>query len=158
LGGEKMRNVIVLICMLMLGGALGQEIQGLWAGISAGYPGVNLHVGAEDILDLGGQALDVRGTAGFNYVGGGAAVISADGLFGLDVDTDLPINAYAGAGLTARIGSGFSLGIEGVAGVEYRLGDVGLPEGGVFFEVLPVLYIIPVNFDFNARLGFNYHF
>lgn len=152
-----MRKVLVVVFALVLGSGFAQEVQGLWAGISAGFPGFNLHVGAENVLDLGGQPLDIRGSAGFNYFGA-AAVISADGLLGFDVDTDLPIDAYAGAGLTARIGSGFNLGIEGVVGVEYRLGDVGLPEGGVFFEILPILYITPVDFGFNARLGFNYHF
>lgn len=137
-----------------------------WGGISLGVPfGVNFHIGAEDML---AEGVDMRAnvSAGFSGVFG----VGGDILFDLPVDTaDTPIDIYAGGGLAVKFGdldndpvtdnaTGFSLGL--MAGLEYRLTNAGLPEGGIFAEVGPA-----INFGGgqpsvspNAKLGFNYHF
>jgi GTPase len=66
-----------------------------------------------------------------------------------------PTSAAASLARRRRLG----VGLGAFGGVEYRLGELGLPEGGVFLEVGPTSYVVPAfGFGFNGRLGFNYHF
>ena len=156
-----MRNVIVLICTLMLGGALGQNslsASGYWFGVSAGSPGANIHVGAQDIL---GDGIDLRGNLGYSYLFSSGFYLGANAIIHLDVDvSDAPIDVYAGGGPFITVGAGsFGLGIEALVGAEYRLTSVDLPQAGIFFEIGPDLYLAPsLSFGFTGRLGFNYHF
>jgi hypothetical protein len=152
-----MRNVSVLLLVLVLGVGFAQNAQGLWAGVSAGSPGANIHVGAEDVL---GDGIDLRGNLGYSYLFVGGFYLGADALIHLDVDmSGAPIDVYAGGGPFVTVGSGFGLGIEGLIGGEYSLIDAGLPAAGVFFELGPDLYLAPsLQFGFTGRIGFNYHF
>jgi hypothetical protein len=155
-----MRNVVVLLVVLMLGGALGQSgfsASGYWFGVSAGSPGVNIHVGATDAL---GAGVDVRGNLGYSYLFASGFYLGADALIHLDIDLEgAPIDVYAGSGPFVTVGGGFGLGIEALIGGEYRLSSVDLPQAGIFFELGPDLYLAPsLSFGFTGRLGFNYHF
>jgi hypothetical protein len=122
-----------------------------------------VHFGVENVF----SGIDVRANVGYQYVGVAGFGLGADVLYGLNVDTGtLPLDTYVGGGLQFGIGAGGSLGIGAFGGIEYRLGEVGLPEGGVFLEVgpslgyrfAPVAPATSVFFDFIGRLGFNYHF
>ena len=155
-----MRNVVVLLCFLMLGGALGQSgfsASGYWFGVSAGSPGANIHVGATDAL---GAGIDIRGNLGYSYLFSSGFYIGGNAIIHLDVDvSDAPIDVYAGGGPFVTVGGGFGLGIEALVGAEYRLTSVDLPQAGIFFELGPDLYLAPsLSFGFTGRLGFNYHF
>lgn len=151
---RKCTLVLLLLAAVSLGAAFAQS--GFWGGVSFGYPGLNLHVGAEDIFNT----IDGRATLGFNYIGGGF-VIAADALVGLPVDTAFPLNVYAGGGplLVAGGGAGFGLGISVFVGGEFRLVDLNFPQGGVFLELGPTLSFLPsLGAGFLGRAGFNYHF
>jgi hypothetical protein len=155
--------VISLLAVFVLGAGSAFAQSGYWAGLSAGYPGAVVHFGVENVF----PGLDVRANLGYQYLGVTGIGLGADVLYGLAVDTGtLPLDTYVGGGLQFGIGGGGSLGIGAFGGVEYRLGDVGLPEGGVFLEIGPSLgyRFAPgagasnVRFDFIGRIGFNYHF
>ena len=123
-----------------------------WAGISFGYPGIYGHFGLKDVLGAGG---DVRANLGYAYAGGGF-VLSADALFDIALNVDAPLGLYLGGGPYINVGDGFSVGIEGLAGLEYRLIDFGFTPGAVFFELGPA--IGTGGFDFISRVGFAYYF
>lgn len=144
---------LILIVLLSCGGAFAQT--GYWGGVSLGSPATALHFGAENLL---GDGIDLRGTLGFAYLYSSGVYLGADALFALD--TDVPsLEPYLGAGAFTTIGSGFGLGVQGLFGGEYRLTDVGLPEGGLFLELGPNLYLAPSAFlGITGRFGFNYHF
>jgi hypothetical protein len=153
-----MRIIFLLTAFLIGGAALAQtSLQGYWAGISVGAPATSLHFGVEDIL---GDGVDLRGNLGFSYLYTSGVYLGADALFDLDMNTGtVPLDTYLGAGAFASIGGGFGLGIQGLFGGEYRLVEAGLPEGGVFLELGPDLYLAPRPFfGFTGRFGFNYHF
>lgn len=124
-----------------------------WAGVSFGYPGVYGHFGIENAL---GEGADIRANVGFSYLGGGFS-LGADALFNIGVNNvDAPINFYAGGGPVISAGAAFAAGVQGIAGLEYRLSDMDFDTGGVFLEIGPV--ISTVGFGFLGRVGFNYHF
>lgn len=147
--------VISLLAVTVLGAGSALAQSGLWAGVSAGWPGAALHFGVENVV----QNLDVRANIGSSYTFN-AFSVGIDALYGLDVDLGVvPVDAYVGGGVALGIGAGLSVGIGAFGGVEYRLGDIGLPEGGVFLEVGPSFAITPAfAVGVLARLGFNYHF
>lgn len=159
-----MRKLLIsLFAVAALGTGVSFAQSGYWAGVSAGWPGAVLHFGVENAF----AGLDVRANVGYQYVGVAGFGLGADVLYGLNVDTGtLPLETYVGGGLQFGIGGGGSLGIGAFGGIEYRLGEVGLPEGGVFLEVGPTVgyNLNPApgassfGFGFAGRLGFNYHF
>lgn len=130
---------------------------GFWLGGSLGAPGINLHVGADDLL---GENVDLRGNVGYSYLFSPGVYVGADALFDINLDTGTaPVDTYLGAGAFASFGSNFGLGFTGLFGGEYRLAEAGLPEGGLFLELGPDLYLAPVTrIGFTGRFGFNYHF
>ena len=123
-----------------------------WAGISFGFPGIYGHFGLKDVLGNGG---DVRANLGYNYVGSTFA-IGADALFDINLGVNAPLGLYLGGGPYVNVGNRFILGVEGLAGLEYRLSDFGFNPGAVFFELGPA--IGTGGFDFRSRVGFNYYF
>jgi hypothetical protein len=155
--------VISLLAVFVLGAGSAFAQSGYWAGVSVGYPGAVVHFGVENAV----QGLDIRANLGYQYLGVRGIGLGADVLYNLAVDTGtLPLDTYVGGGLQFGIGGGGSLGLGVFGGVEYRLLEVGLPEGGVFLEIGPSLgyafapaaNVSSVRFDFIGRLGFNYHF
>jgi hypothetical protein len=159
-----MRKVILfLLAVAVLGAGSAFAQSCLWAGVSAGYPGAVLHFGVEDVF----AGLDIRANVGYQYLGVTGIGLGADVLYGLDIDAGvLPLDTYVGGGLQFGIGGGGLLNLGAVGGIEYRLGELGLPEGGIFLEVGPSIgYRFSPgedenNFkiDFLGRLGFNFHF
>jgi hypothetical protein len=82
-------------------------------------------------------------------------------MYGLDVDTGMTrsTSTSAAARTSASAANTLGLSIDAFVGGEYRLGEIGLPEGGVFLEVGPAVQVVPAfGFGFIGRLGFNYHF
>jgi len=158
-----MRNLLFgLLAALVLGSGAAFAQTGAWVGLSGGYPGAALHFGVEDIVTDG---LDVRVNVGYAYAGADGASFGADALYGLDVDTgEVPVNMYVGGG--AGLVFGKAVAVKALVGGEYRLGDIGIEELGVFLEVGPSLgFDIDGDdatdeggFGFDARLGVNYHF
>ncbi len=151
---RKLMISLVAVAVLGFGAAFAQ--QGLWAGVSIGFPGAAVHFGVEDVA----AGLDVRGNAGFNYVGVSGFSLGVDVLYGLPVNTgDLPIDVYVGGGPGVSIGAPVGFAINAFGGAEFRLVDVGLPEGGIFLEIGPSIAILPAFAgNFVGRLGFNFHF
>jgi hypothetical protein len=159
-----MRKLILsLLAVAVLGAGSAFAQSGMWAGVSAGYPGAVLHFGVENVF----AGLDVRANVGYQYLGVAGVGLGADVLYGLEIDTGvLPLDTYVGGGLQFGIGGGGSLGLGVFGGIEYRLGEIGLPEGGVFLEVGPSIGyrlnpgagVSSFGFDFLGRLGFNYYF
>ncbi len=156
---RKLLISLIAIAALGTGGVFAQS--GFWAGVSGGYPGAQVHFGVENVF----PNLDVRGNLGFSYFGlvgvGTGLGIGADVLYNLDVDTGMvPIDVYVGGGPNIAIGAvalGFS--IDAFVGGEYRLGELNLPEGGVFLELGPAIRIMPAfTAGFVGRAGFNWHF
>ena len=156
---RKLLISLIAIAALGAGGAFAQS--GFWAGISGGYPGAQVHFGVENVF----PNLDVRGNLGFAYIGapgvGTGIGLGVDVLYGLNVDTGLvPLDVYAGAGPNIAVGAaavGFS--IDAFVGAEYRLGELNLPEGGVFLELGPAIRVLPTfTAGLIGRLGFNWHF
>jgi hypothetical protein len=154
--GGNMRRLWFIVVVMLVGTAFAQ--QGYWGGVSLGSPALGVHFGAEDLLSDG---VDVRGTLGFSYLYTSGVYLGADALFALDTTTTPTpsVEPYLGAGAFTTIGSGFGLGVTGLFGGEYRLDYAGLPEGGLFIEIGPDLYLAPtVFFGLTGRIGFNYHF
>lgn len=151
-----MRKLILsLLAVAVLGAGSAFAQSGLWAGVSSGWPGFAVHLGVEDVF----ADLDVRANVNSTY--GFAFGIGADVLYDLAVDTGtLPLDTYVGGGLNLILVPGaIGVGVGAFGGVEYRLGELGLPEGGVFLEIGPDLLVVPAFvFGINARLGFNYYF
>ena len=151
-----MRKLIIsLLAVAVLGAGSAFAQSGYWAGVSAGYPGAVVHFGVENVF----AGLDIRANIGYQYIGVPGFSLGADVLYGLAVDTGtLPLDTYVGGGIGVGIGTGMSIGAGVFGGVEYRLGEIGLPEGGVFLEIGPSFSFTPFAFGFLGRLGFNYHF
>ncbi len=154
---RKLLISLIVIAALGTGGVFAQS--GFWAGVSGGYPGAQVHFGVENVF----AGLDVRANLNYFYFGAAATGIGigADVLYGLDVDTGVvPIDVYVGGGPNIQVGTGaLGLSIDAFVGGEYRLGELNLPQGGVFLEVGPVIKILPgFSADFIGRLGFNWHF
>jgi len=162
-----MRKILITILAVTVFGvgaafAQGMAAESYWVGLSAGYPGGQIHFGVSDVA----PGVSVRANLGYGYFGYGFSV-GVDGMYNLPVDTgDLPITVYAGLGPSASFGYSYgtysnatSVGVKLFAGAEYRLGQVGFEPGGVFFEAGPMVTFVPeFRFDPVARLGFNYHF
>ncbi|MDZ7801289.1 MAG: hypothetical protein U5K81_10925 [Trueperaceae bacterium] len=150
-----MRKLLLslLAALVLSGGVAFAQQQGMWAGLSGGFPGASVHFGVENVV----QNLDVRANLGYTYVLGTAS-FGVDALYGLDLDLDgAPVDVYVGGGVGAAFDGTFS--VKALGGAEYRLVDVGVPELGVFFEVGPVLsFGNSDGFGADARLGVNYHF
>lgn len=123
-----------------------------WAGLSFGYPGIYGHFGLKDVLGAGG---DVRANLGYAYVGGQFS-LGANALFDINLNVDAPLGLYLGGGPYINVGNRFIVGVEGLAGLEYRLSDFGFNPGGVFFELGPA--VGTGGFEFRSRVGFNYYF
>jgi hypothetical protein len=117
--------------------------------------GVAFGMGINNLIN---NDIDVRFMASVGT--GGGFGIGADALFPLAVDIEGPIQPYLGAGPSIVVGGAdFIVALKGFVGAEYRLVDVGFPEGGVFAEIGPALTILPgFGGQLNARIGFNYHF
>jgi hypothetical protein len=147
--------VISLLAVFVLGAGSAFAQSGFWAGASVGWPGAAIHFGVENVV----QGLDLRVNVGSSY-NFRAFSVGADVLYNLVVDTGmLPLDTYVGGGLAIGIGPATSIGAGVIAGVEYRLLEANLPEGGIFFEVGPSLALTPAfAFGVVGRLGFNYHF
>lgn len=152
------RILSILILALLAGGAA--QAQDNWFGLRSGYPlGVTLHYGIDDGLSAG---TDLR-INGRIYVRGADAVVGV----GVDalrtVSVEDPFVVYVGGGPAIEIGSDVFLDVHGLAGAEFRLTDVDLPELGVFVEGALGATIalsggtsrVP---DFGAAVGFNWHF
>ena len=146
--------VLSLLAVAVLGAGAAFAQSGLWAGISSGWPGAALHFGVENVF----EGVDVRANVTSTY--GFAIGLGADALYGLELDVGaLPLDTYVGGGLDAVFLSPFEVYVGAFGGIEYRLGELGLPEGGVFLEVGPNVRVVPgFLFGIDARLGFNYHF
>lgn len=136
-----------------------------YAGASIGYPGVNFHFGIDNFTDN----LDARATLSLNYAGsffelGAAAlyVLPIDLGDALESSSFNPLDIYLGGGPVLGFGGDFTFGLNLLGGGEYRLGNVGLPEGGVFLELGPQFDVVRAEgesaFGYAVRLGFNYHF
>jgi len=152
---RKLLISLIAIAALGTGGAFAQS--GFWAGLSGGYPGAQVHFGVENAF----AGLDVRANLGYAFFAGNRFGFGVDVIYGLDLDTGVtPIDVYVGGGPNFSFGAGSDLrvSIDAFVGGEYRLGEIGLPEGGVFLEVGPALQVNPFAFGFIGRLGFNYHF
>lgn len=152
---RKLLITLITIAALGTGGAFAQS--GFWAGVSGGFPGAQVHFGVENAF----AGLDVRANLGYAFFAGNTFGFGVDVLYGLDVDTGMtPIDVYVGGGPNFSFGGGnLGVAIDAFAGGEYRLGEIGLPEGGVFLEVGPAVQVVPAfTFSFIGRLGFNYHF
>ena len=155
-----MRKLLISLIMVAALGATSAFAQsGYWAGVSAGYPGAKLHFGVENVF----AGLDLRGNLGFGYIGS-SLELGVSVLYGLELDTGMvPLDVYAGGGPTLGVtlgdDGGFLSALEAFAGAEYRLGDLGLEQGGVFLELGPRIQFTP-DFKFVpvGRLGFNWHF
>jgi hypothetical protein len=148
---RKLLLSVLAVAVLGTGSAFAQS--GFWAGISGGYPGAEVHFGVENVF----QGLDLRANVGYSY-GVGALTIGADVLYGLAVDTGtLPLDTYVGAGATLVLEPDLFATANLFGGIEYRLAEVGLPEGGIFLEVGPTIRL-PFELGVTGRLGFNYHF
>ncbi len=160
---RKTLAMLLAVALLGLGSAFAQDdmmmANSFWAGASGGFPGAQVHFGVENVV----SGLDIRLNVGFNY-GAPAGVYAGvyagvDLLYGLPVDMgDLPLDVYVGGGPSVNFAP-FGLTIAALVGGEYRLGDVGLPEGGVFAEVGGGVTVLPAFAPaFGGKLGFNYHF
>lgn len=151
-----MRKMLLslLAALVLSGGVAFAQQQGMWAGLSFGYPGAAVHFGVENVV----ESLDVRANLGYVYTGDGTVSFGVDALYDLDVDVDdAPVDIYVGGGVGATFDGTFS--IKALGGAEYRLLDVGVPELGVFFEAGPVMsFGEDDGFGLDARLGVNYHF
>ena len=150
-----MRKLLALVAAIaLMGGAA--SAQDYWAGISVGTGG-SLHFGVENLA----ENLDARANLGFNFLFSSGFTFGADALYHFDLDTgDLPLDVYAGGGLAFGVyDAAFGLGVNLFGGAEYRLIEADFPEGGIFFELGPLINFVP---DFApgavGRLGFNYHF
>lgn len=144
--------VISLLAVFVLGAGSAFAQSGFWAGASVGWPGAAIHFGVENVV----QGLDLRVNVGSTYAL--AFSVGADALYNLNVDTGmLPLDTYVGGGAAIGVGLVTSVNVGLFGGVEYRLTEVDLPEGGVFFEVGPSISF-QFLFGVLARLGFNYHF
>lgn len=149
-----MRKLLIsLFAVAALGTGAAFAQSGFWAGVSGGYPGAEAHFGVENVF----ANLDLRANVGYSY-GAGALTLGADVLYGLDLDTGaLPLDTYVGAGGTLVLQPNMFGTVNLFGGIEYRLSEIGLPEGGVFLEVGPTVRL-PFAIGITARLGFNYHF
>jgi len=151
-----MRKLILsLLAVAVLGAGSAFAQSGLWVGVSSGWPGFAVHLGVEDVI----ADLDVRVNVNSTY--GFAFGVGADVLYDLDADLGaLPLDPYVGGGLNLIFVPGaVGVSVGAFGGIEYRLGELGLPEGGVFLEIGPDLLVVPAFvFGINARLGFNYYF
>jgi len=147
--------VLSLLAVAVLGAGAAFAQSGLWAGISSGWPGAALHFGVENVF----EGVDVRANVTSTY--GLTFGLGADALYGLELDVGaLPLDTYVGGGLDLLFVPGaFGVSLDAFGGIEYRLGELGLPEGGIFLEVGPTILVVPAfGFGIDARLGFNYHF
>lgn len=157
---RKVLFALVTAALLAGGAAFAQGMDmgsHYWVGMSAGYPGANLHFGVSDVA----PNLSVRANLGFGYFGYGFTA-GLDGMYNLPVNTgDVPVTVYAGLGPQFAFGylGGFAAGADAFVGAEYRLSQIGFDPGGVFFEAGPTVYFVPSVFaGFTGRVGFNYHF
>jgi hypothetical protein len=154
---RKLLISLIAIAALGTGAAFAQS--GFWAGISGGYPGAQVHFGVENVF----AGLDVRANLGFFYFGPAASGfgLGANAVSPLDTQNGTtPTEVYVGAGPNLSVGAAaVGLSIDAFVGGEYRLGELNLPEGGVFLEIGPAVRILPgFGVDFIGRLGFNWHF
>ena len=163
-----MRKTVLLLTVfaLLVGGAFAQDdqvvvitepesIESYWATVALGYPlGLSFGVGVNDLIN---NDIDARGLLSVAFDGDFG--IGADLLFDIPANVGTDIDLYAGGGPALTFGGDFLLGIKLFAGGEYRLGGIGLPEGGVYAELGPTLRFAP-NFGggLNTRVGVNYHF
>jgi hypothetical protein len=144
--------VISLLAVFVLGAGSAFAQSGFWAGASVGWPGASIHFGVENVA----QDLDLRVNVGSTYTL--AFSVGVDALYNLNIDTGvLPLDTYVGGGAAIGVGPVTTIGLGVFGGIEYRLTEVDLPEGGVFFEVGPAISF-PFLVGVVARLGFNYHF
>ncbi len=125
-----------------------------WAGLSTGFPfGVTLHFGIDDVF---ASNADVR------FIGsifGDSVGLGVDALYGFGLDDEQTLDLYVGGGPLLEVGNRFALGVNAFVGLEYRLSAIGFAPGGIFLEAGPFVGFGDETFvDFNARLGFNYHF
>jgi hypothetical protein len=151
-----------LLAALVLGGGAAFAQTGFWAGVSGGYPGAAAHFGVEDVVV---ENLDARLNLGYAYAADAGFSVGVDALYGLPVDTgDLAIGVYAGGGVGLVVGQ--AVAVKALVGGEYRLGDLGIEQLGIFLEVGPSFgFDIDGDededsggFGFDARVGANYHF
>ena len=125
-----------------------------WAGIGLGYPS-SIHYGLNDVL---GDNIDIRFRLSSRYAG---VALAGEALFDIVRIEDLPVNVYAGGGLDLRYrGRSFGIGINGIAGAEYRFSE----SLGFFLElnaVIPI-YFSTYRYGFGdysgSTIGVNYHF
>ncbi len=151
-----MRKLALMAVLVFSLGLATAQNESYWAGVSGGFPGLNLHFGLNDVVS---QGVDLRINGTFTYAG--AFGLGADVLAALPIELEGPVVIYGGGGPYALFGGagGFGFGLTLFVGGEYRLADVGFAPGGIFLEVGPALRFAPTfGGDFVGRFGFNYHF
>jgi len=151
-----------LLCALLALTALSSASAQNWFGLRSGYPlGVTLHYGVDDALSNG---FDLRVSGRVTASGGSAR-------FGIGVDAmttvaaEGPFSVYLGAGPALEFGNGGAwLDIHALGGGEFRFGDLGIDQLGLFVEATlggsfglgaGSTAQIPT---FGAALGVNWHF
>lgn len=136
----------------------GTPSEGFWVGVSAGFPGVGVHLGSDEFLLPG-----VAGRATFSRGFFDAFSFSAEALIDLPLRVSDSIDIYSGVGPFLVFGRGGESEVDfGITllpvGVEFNLAGIGLPAGGVFAEVGQRLIFTGFSADLAGRLGFNFHF
>jgi hypothetical protein len=145
--------VLALLAALVLGGAAYAQ-SGFYAAASAGYPGVAVHLGVEDVAVEG---LDARLNVGWAYAN--EFSVGLDALYGIDLGTmemDLPIDVYVGGGVGATFTGDFTL--KALVGGSYGLSELGVDGLSVFLEAGPTYTFGGNGFGVDARLGVAYGF
>lgn len=127
-----------------------------WAGMSTGFPlGAIFHVGVRDVLG----PVDLRASTSAGL--GGPFDLGLSALIDLPVTiANWPTTVYAGAGPTFTVGyeDDSGLNVQGLLGLDYRLGG-GADPGEFFVELGPVVEVIPeLDSSFVTKVGFNYYF
>ncbi len=159
----RLALIVLTVSLSLVGSALAQEAPIVfpepasgpaWVGLSTGFPfGVTFHVGADSLIS---DNADVR-LLGSLY--GDEYGLGIDALYGFNITDDRTLDLYVGGGPLLSFGNTFAIGVNALAGLEYRLNVIGFPSGGVFAEAGPYLGFGDETFlDVNARFGFNYHF
>lgn len=144
--------VLALLAALVLGGTAFAQ-SGFYAAASAGYPGVAVHLGVEDV---GVEGLDARLNVGWAY--SNEFSVGVDALYGIDLGTmemEMPIDLYVGGGVGATFSGDFLLKV--LVGGSYSLADLGVDGLSLFVEAGPT-YNFNGSFDADARLGVAYGF
>lgn len=127
-----------------------------WFGLTTGFPlGAIFHIGITDVVG----PIDLRASTSAGL--GGPFDFGLSALIDLPVTiADWPTTVYAGGGPTFTVGyeDDSGLDLQGLLGIDYRLGG-GAEPGEFFVELGPIVEIIPeLDSSFVTKVGFNYYF